>query len=165
NNTKGSQQTITTMLQCVVLHKGTKKLNICRAVAEWLVIDNQPFEVISGEGFRRFMLQIDPAFRWPSYKTLKKEISIANTTAKSQINNLLARSKRLPCTAYTLQLSINHAFKAKRRQIIHIQNLVKFFDSPKQSQRLDTVQLEMHKNKQKEISYNNPISSDESENN
>ncbi|CAG8837692.1 22740_t:CDS:2, partial [Racocetra persica] len=92
NNTKGSQQTITTMLQRVVPHKGTKKFNICHAVAEWLVIDNRPFEVISGEGFRRFMLQIDFAFRRPSYKTLKKEISIANTTTKSQINNLLARS-------------------------------------------------------------------------
>ncbi|CAG8837581.1 24251_t:CDS:2, partial [Racocetra persica] len=62
NNTKGFQQTITTMLQRVVPHKGTKKLNICRTVAEWLVIDNRLFEVISVEGFRRFMLQIDPAF-------------------------------------------------------------------------------------------------------
>ncbi|CAG8790481.1 3029_t:CDS:1, partial [Cetraspora pellucida] len=46
-----SQQTITNMLRSVVLYKGTKKLSICRAVAEWLIIDNQPFEVISGEGF------------------------------------------------------------------------------------------------------------------
>ncbi|CAG8782221.1 10588_t:CDS:2, partial [Cetraspora pellucida] len=45
-------------------------------------------------------------------------------------------------------------------QISRIQSLVKFFDSPKQSQRLDTAQIEVSKKKTKEISDN---SSDESE--
>src|SRR6185437_13955665 len=49
--------------------------------------------------------------------------------------------KRLPCTTHTLQLSTNHAFKKKHQQINCIQNLVKFFDSPKQSQRLDSTQI------------------------
>ncbi|CAG8760968.1 15764_t:CDS:2 [Cetraspora pellucida] len=40
SNTKGSQQTITSMLQHVIPHKEVKKLNICHGVAEWLVIDN-----------------------------------------------------------------------------------------------------------------------------
>ncbi|CAG8624488.1 16591_t:CDS:2 [Dentiscutata heterogama] len=91
SNTKGSQQTITSMLQRVVPHKGVKKLIIYCGVAEWLVIDNRAFEVIARKGFYRFMLQVDPAFRWPSYKTLKKEIAIANVTAKNQINDLLAQ--------------------------------------------------------------------------
>ncbi|CAG8547400.1 6210_t:CDS:2, partial [Dentiscutata heterogama] len=76
----------------VVPHKGVKKLNICRNIAEWLVINNRAFEVITGEGFHRFMLQVDSAFRRPSYKTLKKEIAIANVTAKNQINDLVAQS-------------------------------------------------------------------------
>ncbi|CAG8527292.1 6813_t:CDS:1, partial [Gigaspora rosea] len=56
------------------------------------VIDNRPFDTINGEGFRRFMLQIDPAFRRPSYRALKKEISIANLSAKNQIKDLLEKS-------------------------------------------------------------------------
>ncbi|CAG8789079.1 21898_t:CDS:2, partial [Cetraspora pellucida] len=217
-----SQQTITNMLQSVVPYKGTKKLSICHAVAEWLIINNRPFEVISGEGFCRFMLQIDSAFCHSSYKALKKEISLANINAKKQINDLLEKSsktislttdlwmaknktryiritaywlsdkfelnkillcletmpylhtddaireflmckvqefnlqnkifcvvidnssnivvairdwngvKRLPYTAHTLQLSVNHAFKKKHEQISRIESLVKFFDSPKQ---------------------------------
>ncbi|CAG8831360.1 10514_t:CDS:2, partial [Cetraspora pellucida] len=139
-----SQQTITNMLRSVVPYKGTKKLSICRTIAEWLIIDNQPFEVISGERFRRFMLQIDPAFRCPSYKALKKEISLANINAKKQINDLLEKT-------YTLQLSVNCVFRKKHEQISCIQSLVKFFDSPKQSQRLDTAQIEVSKKKTKEI--------------
>ena len=62
-------------------HKGIKKTNIHRAVIEWLIVDNRPLDTINGEGFRQFMLQIDPAFRRPSYKALKKEISFGNTNA------------------------------------------------------------------------------------
>ncbi|CAG8811626.1 5593_t:CDS:1, partial [Racocetra fulgida] len=47
------------------------------------------------------------------------------------------------------------------QQILHIKNLVKFFDSSKQSQRLDTAQIEVSKQKPKEISCN---LADESEN-
>ncbi|CAG8516550.1 4769_t:CDS:2, partial [Cetraspora pellucida] len=68
--------------------------------------------------------------------------------------------ERLPCTAHTLQLSVNHAFRKKHEQISCIQSLVKFFNSPKQSQRLDTAQIKVSKKKTKEISDN---SSDESE--
>ncbi|CAG8845760.1 26995_t:CDS:2, partial [Gigaspora margarita] len=85
----GSQQMIDDMLQRVAPYKGEKKLNIYRAVVEWLVVDNRSFDIINGEGFRRFMLQIDPAFRRPSYRALKKEISMANLNAKSQIKDLL----------------------------------------------------------------------------
>ncbi|CAG8848095.1 33873_t:CDS:1, partial [Racocetra persica] len=78
------------MLQCTIPpHKGTKKINIHRAVTEWLVIDNCLLDTIKREGFCRFMLQVNPAFRRPSYKVLRKNISFANTNAKKQIYNLL----------------------------------------------------------------------------
>ncbi|CAG8847664.1 28530_t:CDS:2, partial [Gigaspora margarita] len=75
----------------VAPYKGEKKLNIYCAVVEWLVVDNSSFDIINGEGFRRFMLQIDPAFRRSSYRALKKEISIANLNAKNQIKDLLEK--------------------------------------------------------------------------
>ncbi|CAG8844207.1 21984_t:CDS:2, partial [Gigaspora margarita] len=70
---------------------------------------------------------------------------------------------RLPCAAHTLQLSINHAFKKKHHQIQRIQSLVKFFDSPKQSQRLDNAQVEKCKNKQRNLSDSNLTLSDNSD--
>ncbi|CAG8795062.1 9373_t:CDS:1, partial [Cetraspora pellucida] len=67
----------------------TKKINIHRAVTEWLVIDNHPLDTIKGESFHHFMLQVDPTFRRPFYKVLRKNISFANTNTKEQIYNLL----------------------------------------------------------------------------
>ncbi|CAG8650840.1 20457_t:CDS:2 [Racocetra persica] len=92
NNDKpsSSQLSVIKMLQRTIPpHKETKKINIHRAVTEWLVIDNRLLDTIKGKGFRHFMLQVDPAFRRPSYKVLRKNISFANTNTKKQIYNLL----------------------------------------------------------------------------
>ncbi|CAG8650256.1 3114_t:CDS:1 [Ambispora gerdemannii] len=227
------------MLQRVAPHKGIKKTNICCAITEWLIVDNHPLDIINGEGFRWYMLQIDPAFRRPSYKALKKEISFGNTNARNQIHELLEKNseivslttdlwtarngtgyivitahwlskqfelneillclesmpyphtsqiireflirkvqdfnlqnkilcvitdngsnmitairnwngvERLPCTAHTLQLSVNRALKKNHQQIHRIRELVKFFNSPKQSQRLDAAQIEVYKQKRR----------------
>ncbi|CAG8619961.1 7551_t:CDS:2 [Cetraspora pellucida] len=129
SNTKGSQQTITSILQCVVSHKGIKKLNICHAVAEWLSM----LYSHTGHAIKEFLIN------------------------KVQEFNL---QNKILCI-----VTDNDSNMAKHQQIIHIQNLVKFFDSPKQSQRLDIIQIEAHKKKQKKIFCNNPNSSDKSENN
>ncbi|CAG8846810.1 36190_t:CDS:2, partial [Racocetra persica] len=69
NNDKpsSSQLSVIKILQCTIPpHKGTKKINIHRAV--------------------------DPAFRQPFYKVLRKNILFANTNAKKQIYNLLNKT-------------------------------------------------------------------------
>ncbi|CAG8660905.1 13458_t:CDS:1, partial [Ambispora gerdemannii] len=88
-------QTIANMLQRVAPHKGIKKTNICRAITEWLIVDNHSLDTINGEEFHRYMLQIDPAFRQSSYKALKKEISFENTNARNQIHELLEKSSEM----------------------------------------------------------------------
>ncbi|CAG8775543.1 434_t:CDS:1, partial [Acaulospora morrowiae] len=96
NHTKALnfQKTIADMLH-IAPHKGIKKTKIHHAVVEWLIVDNLPLNTINGEGFRRFMLQIDPGFCRPSYKALKKEISFENTNAKNQIYELLEKSSEM----------------------------------------------------------------------
>ncbi|CAG8853442.1 45893_t:CDS:2, partial [Gigaspora margarita] len=50
---------------------------------------------------------------------------------------------RLPCSAHTLQLTINFALALVKPHICCIRKLVKFFSSPKQSQRLYHTQYEL----------------------
>ncbi|CAG8681477.1 15699_t:CDS:2 [Acaulospora morrowiae] len=96
NHTKAlnSQKTIADMLH-IASHKGIKKTKIHHAVVEWLIVNNFPLDTINGEGFRRFMLQIDSGFRRPSYKALKKEILFGNTNARNQIYELLKKSSEM----------------------------------------------------------------------
>ncbi|CAG8642829.1 18648_t:CDS:2, partial [Acaulospora morrowiae] len=72
--------------------------------------------------------------------------------------------ERLPCTAHTLQLSVNHTLKKNHQQIHRIRELVKLFDSSKQSQRLDAAQIEISKQKRRnDIPSHDPILSDDSD--
>ena len=72
--------------------------------------------------------------------------------------------ERLPCTAHTLQLSVNRALKRNHRQIHRIQKLVKFFDSAKQSQRLDAAQIEVYNQKRRnDVHSRDQILSDDSD--
>ncbi|CAG8583551.1 9892_t:CDS:2 [Acaulospora morrowiae] len=99
-----SQKTIADMLH-IAPHKGIKKTKIHRAVVEWLIVDNLPLDTINGEGFCRFMLQIDPGFHRPSYKALKKEISFGNTNVRNQIYEFLEKSSEMPMPyPYTSQV-------------------------------------------------------------
>nr|CAG8656639.1 5008_t:CDS:2 [Entrophospora candida] len=55
--------------------------------------------------------------------------------------------ERLPCTAHTLQLSVNKALIIIKPYVKRFKKLVKFFStSPKQSERLDKAQIEVAKN-------------------
>ena len=42
------------------------------AVIEWIVLDSLPFNMLQGEGFKRFIKKIDPKFRVPSNNTVNK---------------------------------------------------------------------------------------------
>ncbi|CAG8818352.1 23991_t:CDS:2, partial [Gigaspora margarita] len=143
-NTKasGSQQTILSMIQSTAPHKGIKKLNLRRTIVEWLVIDNQSFEVINGEGFCRFMLQADSAFHWPSYKSIKKDISLANVNAKQQINDLLTQSKEENDISVEIQENLseyNPKIIEKDIKSIIYDSLFEYWNHPSQTCLLTTL--------------------------
>ncbi|CAG8826124.1 20764_t:CDS:1, partial [Gigaspora rosea] len=113
----------------------------------------------TGRIIREFLVRIVSEFN-----LLTKVLCIVTNNGSNMVVAIQGWNsvERLPCTAHTLQLLINCTFKKKHHQIQHIQDLVKFFDSPKQSQRLDNAQTEVCKNKQKDLSKDNLASSDNS---
>jgi hypothetical protein len=214
------------------------------AVTEWVVLDSLPFNMLHGEGFKRFVKKIDPKFRVPNNKTIKNIIADKYSIQKTKIKKLIedtcvtatittdlwtSRSKegyigvtchwlspdfepidillaiekmpyphtneiilnylknlvdefglsnkiicgvtdngsnmqkafdrwegveRLPCTAHTLQLSINKALVTIKPYVKRFKRLVKFFStSPKQSERLDKAQIEIASRECQELEY------------
>ncbi|CAG8811995.1 3376_t:CDS:2, partial [Racocetra persica] len=58
-------------------------------------------------------------------------------------------------------LTVNHILDKYRTQVHRICKLVKFFDSPKQSQRLDIAQIELYKQKNLNETFLNPVQSND----
>ncbi|CAB5295927.1 unnamed protein product [Rhizophagus irregularis] len=72
--------------------------------------------------------------------------------------------ERLPCTAHTLQLSINHAFQKTNIYIKRIKRLVHFFTSfPKQSEHLDNAQKKCQRYKNTSLQDISDNSNDDSD--
>ncbi|CAG8697545.1 10136_t:CDS:2 [Cetraspora pellucida] len=150
SNTKGSQQTITSILQCVVLHKGIKKLNICHAVAEWLLM----LYSYTGHAIKEFLINKAQEFN------LQNKILCIVTDNGNNIVRAIRNwesVERLSCTAHILQLSINHAFKPQCQQIIHIQNLKKMFCNNSNSSDESENNSNFEDEKGNEIIANNQI--------
>jgi len=79
---------------------------------------------------------------------------------KAAINILSNKNEniqRLPCVAHTLQLTVIKALKSISKQVKRYRKLVKFFQSPKQSERLQEVQKELSKKSQ---TYNEDSNND-----
>ncbi|GBC25170.2 zinc finger BED domain-containing protein 4-like [Rhizophagus irregularis DAOM 181602=DAOM 197198] len=64
------------------------------------------------------------------------------------LNQKNDKIQRLPCVAHTLQLTVIKALKSINKQVKRYRKLVKFFQSPKQSERLQEVQNELNKKTQ-----------------
>src|SRR2546429_333585 len=73
---------------------------------------------------------------------------------KAAVNILSQKSQkpneieRLPCVAHTLQLTVNKALNSISKQVVRYKRIVKFFCSPKQSERLQEMQRELSKQSQ-----------------
>jgi len=70
---------------------------------------------------------------------------------KAAVNNLNKKNKkiqRLPCVAHTLQLTVIKSLESINKQVKRYRKLVKFFQSPKQSERLQEVQNGLNKKNQ-----------------
>jgi hypothetical protein len=83
---------------------------------------------------------------------------------KAAINILSNKNEniqRLPCVAHTLQLTVIKALKSISKQVKRYRKLVKFFQSPKQSERLQEVQKELSKKSQ---TYNENSNNEDSNN-
>lgn len=46
--------------------------DIRKAIAEFIIIDQQPFRVVEGEGFKRLMAKALPKFQLPSRVTVAR---------------------------------------------------------------------------------------------
>jgi hypothetical protein len=64
------------------------------------------------------------------------------------LNQKNDKIQRLPCVAHTLQLTVINALKSISKQVKRYRKLVKFFQSPKQSERLQEVQNDLNKKSQ-----------------
>ena len=64
-------------------------------------------------------------------------------------------TERVGCTAHTLQLCVNKGFKIITSYIQKFTNLIHFFNSPKQNERLEDAQKEIYNRKGKQRAENN----------
>ena len=44
------------------------------SIAEWIIVDNLPINVVKGKGFQKMMTTLDPGFPIPTNKAIKKKI-------------------------------------------------------------------------------------------
>ncbi|CAG8795067.1 34226_t:CDS:2 [Gigaspora margarita] len=163
-----------------------KKLNIYRAVVEWLVVDNRLFDIINSKGFCRFMLCQTISLTTDLWTARNKTGYIGVTTHwlndQFELNKILLCLEQMPypymglvirefliyiVSDFNLLTKVLYIVIDNGSNMYHqiqcIQDLVKFFDSPKQSQRLDNAQAEKCKNKQRNLSDSNLTLSDDSD--
>ena len=72
NTKKVTQSKIVTFAKKAIPIDPVKKKQIEKAMVEYLVVENQPFEVVEKEAFRKMMHSLDPSFICPSRKTVTK---------------------------------------------------------------------------------------------
>ncbi|XP_060211894.1 zinc finger BED domain-containing protein RICESLEEPER 1-like [Lycium barbarum] len=75
---KGEQAYSTCTVEKVVININ----KIRRAIAEFVIIEEQPFKVVEGEGFRRLMAVSLPNFQLPSRLTVARQYHKGETIAK-----------------------------------------------------------------------------------
>ncbi|CAI2201727.1 3412_t:CDS:1, partial [Funneliformis geosporum] len=76
----------------VMLHKEPKQRELRNALADWLVIDSQPFNSANGKGFLRMINKLDPAFKPPCYVTIKKDIGYGYQAAFQAIKEIITHT-------------------------------------------------------------------------
>ncbi|CAG8739176.1 17314_t:CDS:2, partial [Gigaspora margarita] len=65
-------------------HNESRQLQLCQYLADWIIIDSQPLTVLQNLAFRKFVTELDPKFKIPCAKYIKKLVHIAyNHTFKS----------------------------------------------------------------------------------
>ena len=85
------------------------------------------------------------------YRISNKVVCIVTdngSNMKAAVNILSQKNikiQRMPCVAHTLQLTVNQALKSISKQVARYKRIVKFFQSPKQSERLQEMQKELSK--------------------
>jgi len=88
------------------------------------------------------------------YRIINKVVCIVTdngSNMKAAVNILSQKNikiQRIPCVAHTLQLTVNQALKSISKQVTRYKRIVKFFQSPKQSERLQEMQKELSKKNQ-----------------
>ena len=124
--------------------------------AHWLDEDNKPYDILLGiehapyphtaKVISNYLEKYIEDFRIENKLTCI--VTDNGSNMKAAINILSSKYKnvkRLPCVAHTLQLTVNKAIKSINYQVRRYRKLVKFFQSPKQSERLQKMQKELSK--------------------
>lgn len=73
-------------------HKEPKQQYLRNGLTDWLITDGCLFATIVGEGFKRFIKRIDPAFIVPCYRTLKVDIGAGYQEALLQMKQLINKT-------------------------------------------------------------------------
>ncbi|GBB99410.1 hypothetical protein RclHR1_03510004 [Rhizophagus clarus] len=89
NKKKEQQLKIDDQIKKFTPHKEPKQQYLRNGLTDWLVTDGRPFATIVGEGFKRFIKRVDPAFIVPCYRTLKADIGAGYQEALLQMKQLI----------------------------------------------------------------------------
>ena len=58
-------------------------------MADWLIMDGLPFNVVNGKGFKKMMKKVNAAFNPPCYTTLKQDMGLGYNTAIELMKNYI----------------------------------------------------------------------------
>ncbi|CAG8499445.1 15694_t:CDS:2, partial [Racocetra fulgida] len=58
-------------------HNESRQLQLCQYLTDWIITDSQPLTVIENPAFKKFISELDPKFKIPCIKSIKKLIHIA----------------------------------------------------------------------------------------
>ena len=109
------------------------------------------------------------SYRKHIYETIQQKLEVLGLQNKNKINvaitdngaNMIKAieywhgTERVGCTAHILQLCVNKGFKIITPYIQKFTNLIHFFNSPKQNERLEEAQKEIYNRKGKQRAETN----------
>ena len=84
------QLQIDQMIRKVIPHRASKQAELKQVTAEWLITDSLPFNVVQRKGYRKMIQRFDPAFIFPSNKSIKKDLAIAYQKGVLKLKELIS---------------------------------------------------------------------------
>ncbi|CAG8666243.1 3576_t:CDS:2 [Gigaspora margarita] len=60
----------------IIPHDEPRQIQLCQYLADWIITDSQPLNVLENSAFKKFINELDPKFKIPCIKSIKKLIPL-----------------------------------------------------------------------------------------